>query len=199
MIRAQIWNILLGLTTVIGFGLAIWQTLRAEQLNRRQRDLDWPRFRSATSDLARSIDRSDFMPDVILALSERGAMVAHLVARELRSQVPIVTVAYLAKSDDGADLPGYDPIRGTKAVTFLPDKLGELSDRRVLLLDDFVMSGDGLANVTKALLAMGFEPNRLRSGAVVATRLAIANRKGPDYWARETRDFDFYFPWGRAE
>jgi hypoxanthine phosphoribosyltransferase len=128
--RAQIWNILLGLTTVIGFGLAIWQTLRAEQLNRRQ---------------------------------------------------------------------GYDPIRGTKAVTFLPDKLGELCDRRVLLLDDFVMSGDGLANVTKALLAKGFESSRLRSGAVVATRLAIANRKGPDYWARETRDFDFYFPWGRAE
>jgi hypoxanthine phosphoribosyltransferase len=197
--RAAFWNVLLGLTTVIGFGLAIWQTLRAEQLNRRQRDLDWPRFRSAASDLARSIDRSDFMPDVILALSERGAMVAHLVARELRSQVPIVTVAYLGKSDDGADLPGYEALHGTKAVTFLPDKLGELSDRRLLLLDDFVMSGDGLATVLQALRAKGFQPDRIRSGAVVATKLSIANRKGPDFWARETRDFDFYFPWGRAE
>jgi hypothetical protein len=67
VIRAELWGILLALTTLIGFGLAICQTLRAEQLNRRQRDLDWPRLRSATSDLARSIDRSDLMPDVILA------------------------------------------------------------------------------------------------------------------------------------
>jgi hypoxanthine phosphoribosyltransferase len=197
--RAGLWSLFLASTTVIGFGLAIWQTMRAEQLNRRQRDLDWPRFRSAASDLARSIDRSDFMPDVILALSERGAMVAHLVARELRSQVPIITAAYLGKPDDTLHLPGFDALRGTKAVTFLPGRLAELRDRRVLLLDDFVMSGDGLATVVRALRDRGFAAERIRSGAVVATRLAIANKKGPDYWGRETRDFDFYFPWGRAE
>jgi len=32
----------------------------------------------------------------------------------------------------------------------------------------------------------------------VATKLSIADKKGPDYWARLTSDFDFYFPWGRA-
>jgi hypothetical protein len=68
---------------VLGFGLAIWQAMRAEQLNKRQRDLDWPRFRNAASDLARSVDRSGFMPDLILSISDRGAMVGHLVAREL--------------------------------------------------------------------------------------------------------------------
>lgn len=199
MTSTQLWSSFLGLTTVIGFGLAIWQTLRAEQLNRRERDLDWPRFRSATSDLARSIDRSDFMPDVILALSERGAIVAHLVARELRRQVPILTVAYLSNPDDGAELAGYEPLRGTKAVTFLPASLGDLRERRLLLLDDFVMSGDGLARVMEALASKGFDRKRVRSGAVVATKLAIASKKGPDFWARESRDFDFYFPWGRAE
>jgi len=197
--RAGIWSVFLASTTVIGFGLAIWQSLRAEQLNRRQRDLDWPRFRSAASDLARSVDRSDFMPDVILALSERGAMVAHLVARELRSQVPIVTAAYLSRPDEEVELPGFEALRGTKAVTFLPDRLAELSGRRVLVLDDFVMSGDGLSAAVRSLRDRGFPAERIRSGAVVATRLSIANKKGPDYWAREARDFDFYFPWGRAE
>jgi adenine/guanine phosphoribosyltransferase-like PRPP-binding protein len=139
------------------------------------------------------------MPDVILALSERGAMVAHLVARELRSQVPIITVAYLSKPDDTVNLPGYEALRGSKAVTYLPGELGKLNDRKILLLDDFVMSGDGLAGVISALLALGFDSQRIRSGAVVATKLSIANKKGPSYWARETKDFDFYFPWGRAE
>jgi len=192
-------NIFLTSTTVIGFGLAIWQSLRAEQLNRRERDLDWPRFRAAASDLARSIDRSDFMPDVILALSDRGAIVAHLIARELRSQVPIVTVGYLSTAGQSVDLPGYLPLRGTKGTAFLPDRLHEQSAWKVLLIDDFVMSGDGLARVREALVGQGFDPGQIRSGAVVATKLSVANRKGPDYFAREARGFDFYFPWGRAE
>ena len=192
-------NVFLTSTTVIGFGLAIWQALRAEQLNRRERDLDWPRFRGATSDLARSIDRSDFMPDVILALSDRGAIVAHLVARELRTQVPVLTVGYLSTAGKSVDLPGYLPLRGAKGTAFLPERLHEQSAWKVLLVDDFVMSGDGLARVKDALIGQGFDPGRIRSGAVVATKLSLANSKGPDFVAREARDFDFYFPWGRAE
>jgi hypoxanthine phosphoribosyltransferase len=192
-------SIALGATTVIGFGLAIWQAVRAEQINRRERDLDWPRFRSAASDLARSIDRSDFMPEVILALSDRGAIVAHLVARELRRQVPIVTVGYLGRSDARAEIPGFEAIRGPKAVLFLPDGIAELSGNRLLLLDDFVMSGDGLREVIRALLDKGFNRQDIRSGAVVATKLSIVSKKGPDYFGRETKGFDFYFPWGKAE
>jgi hypoxanthine phosphoribosyltransferase len=192
-------NVVLTTTTVIGFGLAIWQALRVEQLNRRERDLDWPRFRGAASDLARAVDRSDFMPDVILALSDRGAIVAHLVARELRTQVPIVTVGYLSTADKTVELPGYVPLRGTKSTVFLPGRLHEQSGWKVLLVDDFVMSGDGLSRAREELITQGFDPGRIRRGAVMATKLALANRKGPDFFAREARDFDFFFPWGRAE
>ena len=193
------WNVILATTTVVGFGLAIWQAIRAEQLNRRERDLDWPRFRSAAADLARSIDRSNFMPDVVLAMSERGALVSYLVARELRTQVPIVTVAYLDRSDKKFDLPGYEPLNGTKATVFLPERFAELRGSRLLLLDDFVMSGDGLDSIIGLLVAKGFDRQDIKSGAVVATKLSIASKKGPDFYGRETRDFDFYFPWGRAE
>ena len=196
---AEAWSVVLAVTTLIGFGLAIWQAVRAEQINKRERDLDWPRFRSAASDLARSVDRSDFMPEVILALSERGSIVAHLVARELRTQVPIITVAYLGRPDDSADLPGHEAVRGTKAVQFLPDGIAELPGRRLLLLDDFVMTGDGLQAVIGVLLKNGFDRKDIRSGAVVATRISIVSKKGPDYVGREAKGFDFYFPWGRAE
>jgi len=192
------WNIVLACTTVLGFGLAIWQAMRAEQLNKRQRDLDWPRFRNAASDLARSVDRSGYMPDFILALSDRGAIVGHLVARELRRQIPIITAGYLDR-EDTASMPGFLTLSGTKTTTFLPEGLRDMGKSAVLLVDDFVMSGDGLARVRGQLLEYGFEPDCVRSGAVVATRLAIANKKGPDYYAREAKDFDFYFPWGRAK
>jgi hypothetical protein len=98
-------------------------------------------------------------------------MVAHLVAREWRRQVPIITVAYLGKSDDSLDLPGYQPLSGTKAVTFLPQRLGELKDRRVLLLDDFVMSGDGPANAVGACSPA--DSRRSASGAAPWWRPAV--------------------------
>jgi hypoxanthine phosphoribosyltransferase len=149
-------------------------------------------------DLARSVDRSGFMPDYILAISERGAMVGNLVARELRKQIPIVTVAYLDKHE-ATSIPGYITLEGTKATTFVPAGLKALNTSKILLLDDFVMSGDGLERVRNWLLADGFANDNIRSGAVVTTRLAIANHKGPDFYAKETKDFDFWFPWGRAK
>ncbi|HCU96717.1 MAG TPA: hypothetical protein DHU96_29960 [Actinobacteria bacterium] len=192
------WNLILGCTTVVGFALAVWQAMRAEQLNKRQRDLDWPRFRSAASDLARSVDRSGFMPDFILALSDRGAIVANLVARELRRQIPIITVGYLDQADP-ISVPGFLTLCGTKATTLLPEGLRDLGGKKILLLDDFVMSGDGLSRVRSQLLEYGFPQESIRSGSVVATRLCLANKKGPDFFAREARDFDFFFPWGRAK
>lgn len=192
------WNVILGLTTLLGFGLAIWQAMRAEQLNRRQRDLDWPRFRNAASDLARSIDRSGFMPDFILSISDRGAIVGNLVARELRRQIPIITVGYLDQTE-AFPIPGFLTLHGTKATTFLPEGLKDLRDKRVLLLDDFVMSGDGMQRVKSQLLEYGFAADCIRSGSVVATKISTANSKGPDFFAREARDIDFFFPWGRAK
>jgi hypoxanthine phosphoribosyltransferase len=192
------WSVILGITTVLGFGLAVWQAMRAEQLNKRQRDLDWPRFRNAASDLARSVDRSGFMPDFILSISDRGAIVGHLVARELRRQIPIITAGYLDQVAKFS-IPGFLTLDGTKAVTFLPEGLSGLKDKRVLIVDDFVMSGDGLLRVKNQLLKYDFAEDSIRSGAVVATKLSIANNKGPDFFAREARDFDFFFPWGRAK
>ncbi|HEV3260743.1 MAG TPA: hypothetical protein VG013_28070 [Gemmataceae bacterium] len=137
------WSLILGLTTVLGFALAIWQAMGVEQLNKRERDLDWPRFRNAAADLARSVDRSGFMPD-------------------------------------GLSIPGFLALCGTKATAFLPEGLRDLKDKRVLLLDDFVMSGDGLLRVKNQLLEYGFAADGIRSGSVVATKVSIANKKGPD-------------------
>jgi len=192
------WSLILGLTTVLGFGLAIWQAMRVEQLNKRERDLDWPRFRNAAADLARAVDRSGFMPDFILSISDRGAIVGNLVARELRRQIPIITVGYLDEAGS-VSIPGFLALRGTKATSFLPEGLKDLKDQRVLLLDDFVMSGDGLLRVKNQLLEYGFATDCIKSGSVVATKVSIANKKGPDFFAREARDFDFFFPWGRAK
>ncbi|MGD0557571.1 MAG: hypothetical protein ABSA93_21650 [Streptosporangiaceae bacterium] len=190
-------SVALAIITVLSFGLAIWQYIRAERLHRRQRDLDWPRFRDAASDLARAVDRSGFMPDFILATSDRGAIVGHLVARELRRQIPIITAGHL-DAPGGSAIPGFDAIGGSKTTVYIPHGVRDLIATKMLVVDDFIMSGDGMTITRQQLESYGFMPEAIKTGAVVVTKLAIVNRKGPDFLAREIKDFDFYFPWGRA-
>ena len=196
----NVWNILLGFTTLLGFGLALWQTVRFEQLNRRQRDFDWPRFRNAAADLGRAVRRSGFGPDYLLAMSERGAIVANLVMLELRRRVPVITLAYLFRPDENLiNLPGFVTLRLSKNTAFLPEKIGELRDHRVLIVDDLAMSGEAVATVRRALESQGFAPDKIRSATIVVTKVANAGNKGPDFFAHEVSDVDFNFPWGPAE
>ncbi|HTZ29579.1 MAG TPA: phosphoribosyltransferase family protein [Streptosporangiaceae bacterium] len=196
----QTWSILLGFTTLLGFGLAIWQTVRFEQLNRRQRDFDWPRFRNAAADLGRAVRRSGFAPDYLVAMSERGAIVSNLVMLELRRRVPIITLGYLFRPDEKVvDIPGFVTLRLSKNTAFLPEKIGELRDHHVLIVDDLAMSGEALATVKRALESQGFAPDKIKSATIVVTKVANAGNKGPDFFAHEVSDTDFNFPWGPAE
>jgi hypoxanthine phosphoribosyltransferase len=194
------WSILLGFTTVLGFGLAIWQTVRFEQLNRRQRDFDWPRFRNAAADLGRAVRRSGFAPDYLIAASDRGAIIANLVMLELRRRVPVITLAYLFRSDETpVDIPGFATLRLSKNTAFLPEKIGGLRDHHVLIVDDLAMSGEALAIIRRALQSKGFAPDNIRTATIVTTKVANAGNKGPDFFAHEVSDTAFNFPWGPAE
>jgi hypothetical protein len=64
-----------------------------------------------------------------------GPIVGNLVARELRRQIPIITVGYLDQAET-VSIPGFLTLCGTKTTTFLPEGLGGLKEKKVLLLDD---------------------------------------------------------------
>jgi hypothetical protein len=102
-------NLLLGVTTVVGFALAIWQTIRAEQLNRRQRDYDWPQVLSAADHLADLARRDKYKPEILIALEDRSAIVASLIVAQLGGpRLPVVTAIHTydqARAD--FDLTGY--------------------------------------------------------------------------------------------
>jgi hypoxanthine phosphoribosyltransferase len=71
------------------------------------------------------------------------------------------------RSERETNLPG---LTGTKSTTFLPEGLRGLKEKRVLLVDDFAMSGDGLLRVKNQLLEYGFAADSIRTGSVVATK-----------------------------
>ncbi|OKH81353.1 hypothetical protein EB75_17110 [Mycobacterium sp. ST-F2] len=60
------------------------------------------------------------------------------------------------------------------------------------------MSGDFLDSLIEALLRLDVKPDRIRSAAIAATKVAVKNHKAPDYYWWLAEDDDFYFPWGKA-
>jgi len=97
------------------------------------------------------------------------------------------------------DIPGFVTLRLSKNTAFLPEKIGELRDHHVLIVDDLAMSGEALATVKRALESQGFAPDKIKSATIVVTKVANAGNKGPDFFAHEVSDTDFNFPWGPAE
>jgi hypothetical protein len=67
-----------------------------------------------------------------------------------------------------------------------------------LILDDFAMSGDGLAEARDRLEAGGFAAASIRTAALVVSEIAIARNRAPDHYWRKVASIDFFFPWGRA-
>jgi hypothetical protein len=60
------------------------------------------------------------------------------------------------------------------------------------------MSGDFLEKLRTRLVEEGVDPARIKSASIAVTKVAIKNKKAPDYYWWEAADDDFYFPWGKA-
>jgi hypoxanthine phosphoribosyltransferase len=68
----------------------------------------------------------------------------------------------------------------------------------ILIVDDFVMSGDFLSALKRVLKDAGVSMERVRTASIATTKVAVRNHKGPDYYWWLADDDEFFFPWGKA-
>jgi hypoxanthine phosphoribosyltransferase len=80
----------------------------------------------------------------------------------------------------------------------IPEAVFEYCNGTVLVVDDFVMSGDFLETLKRKLMTFGFRSDQIKSAAIAATKVAIKNHKSPDYYWWIADDDDFFFTWGKA-
>lgn len=190
-------NIILGIVSVVGVGLTIYYGTRTARLERARKRLDYSDLQACANDLGAEINK-EFKPDFCFTPGLSGATFAHLLVGELTSQLP----TYVGRTYPLEKVPsseeGKHYIDTTKWRVAIPDEIFNFTDKRVLVIDDFAMSGDFLQNLKDCLIKAGFAPENIRSATIAATRVAYKGHKGPDYvWMRPDND-DFFFPWGRA-
>ena len=69
---------------------------------------------------------------------------------------------------------------------------------KVLIVDDFAMSGDSLKEIVNLLEKKGFKRENIRTATIVCTPNAYDIRKQPNYYCIKNDYKEFNFPWGKA-
>ena len=143
--------------------------------------LTWDRFGSATRELAQTIVDSDFEPEIIIAVARGGL-------------VPAGALSYAmgVKLADTMNVEFYTDVEET-----LPDPvllapmldMDELSDKKLLVVDDVADSGRTLALVLEILKKAG--AGDVRSAVLYAKSRSVVD---PDYIWNRTDDW-IVFPW----
>ena len=189
-----------GLASVVGLALTLYYGRKSARLERASQTLSWEDVAVAADDLAAAIARSGFQPDLFLALSVRSGIIAHFIAKHLTPTRPVLVGIVEWKEEDlfSGDLSAYDAFDTSKVRIHIPKALYANNKCRVLLVEDFIMSGDGMAETRSRLEAHGFPSHAIRTAALIVTGIALARHRGPDHYWKKVDSLDFFFPWGRA-
>ncbi|WP_025146352.1 hypothetical protein [Pedobacter jeongneungensis] len=216
------YNILLGILTIVGFGLTIYYGIKAakseeklnaitkeqtllniqfQDLERQKRSIDFQDILSCANELKSDLLELGFRPDVIFAPGLRGATFANVLENEfIKDSLPVmVGISTWSNFDYFDNVVGYRILTTKKWQLLIPELLFVDTQRKLLIVDDFAMTGDFLSILKEELIKHGYLPHNLKSITIATTRVAIENKTAPDLYWRENVDSNFFFPWGKAK
>lgn len=191
-------TLILGIISVLGTLGTFYFGFKSVRLDRAKRSFEWKDIKNGAIDVLKAAEKT-FHPDCLLMMSGPGAIVASIAMVETGRAIP----AYLAMLEDRrGPLFKFKPYGHTVISTkkwniYIPDQLLNEKDKRVMIIDDCVLSGDLQTTVCRFLEENDFPRQNIFLTAVVCSRIAIEANKSPDLYWYLNPHADFYFPWGR--
>ena len=86
-----------------------------------------------------------------------------------------------------------------KWAAYLPQELEQYKDKKILIIEDVVLSGDSLEKELDLVKRCGYKQENIRSAAVFVSTVAVHSNKAPDYYWRQLDDsVSYYYPWSRS-
>jgi len=161
--------------------------------------MDWNDLEPAAANIANKINTDNFEPEMIYAPSIYAGLIATFISKNLSNNIPIfVGVAEWRASGEFRGKLTDDHFSTERWRISIPGAILENYNLRVLIVNDWVMSGDGLEKIVEILTENKFDRARIKSATLIATSVAIKNNKAPDYYWKKTEKPTFSFPWGLA-
>lgn len=189
------------LGTVLGaWGVAL--TISSNRKNRKLKTVTWADIQSATKFFWRKLQHENFKPDFIITPGQKGGIIAQLIKDFYKDDIPIFSGFLEASGKGNVEDENYLKISTTKWDVYMPVSLKTFKEKekiKLLIVDDFVMSGDFLFSLKSKLLELGYLNENIYSCAIAVTKVAMDANKKPSYHWKVVDNKDFYFPWGKAE
>lgn len=193
------------LVGIAGTAFGVWGvmlTISSNRKNRKLKTVTWSDIQSATKFFWRRLQYQGIKPDFIITPGQKGGIIAQLIKDFYKDDIPILTGFLKAKTQESIKGENYFTLSTTKWNVYMPILLKEFEEKdkiKLLIVDDFVMSGDFMYLLKNTLLELGYLEQNIYSCAIAVTKVAMDANKSPSYYWKVVDDKDFYFPWGKAE
>ncbi|MDQ6946083.1 MAG: phosphoribosyltransferase domain-containing protein [Actinomycetota bacterium] len=185
---------------VVGISVGVYFGLENRRLNKGLRTFDWPQIESGVRYLSTLIEQ-EYQPDLIVCSSAGSVgVVANLYVTYTPRFVPLYMGVSRSKVGSAFTSSPLFPKRyeTNRWETFLPDGLAATGARKVLILEDVVLSGETMREIVSLLIEEGFTREQIKTAALFGTSFGANQGQAPDFYWRELPDTDFYLPWGRS-
>lgn len=191
---------LFGCISIVGIVLTVYYGRKSIILKRTRKKLEWTEIQTGTSELSAKIKR-EYTPELILTPGLRGSTIANLFLNVFDTNIPtFVGISYWKENKkESIKFRDYIHVSTQKWNVYIPKEILEFTDKKLLIIDDFAMSGDFLEKIKKLLISNGYSSNNIKTFCITTTNVAISNKKAPDFYWMITENDNFYFPWGKAK
>lgn len=190
---------------ILGFGFGVWGVILAiesKKANRKIKNVTWSDIHAATKYFWKKLKHENFTPTIIITPGQKGGIVAKMISDFYKEDMPILSGFLERVGKESVEDENYLTFSTTKWHIHLPISIETHKNKesvKVLIVDDFVMSGDFLHTLKNKLIELGYLNSNIYACAVAVTKVAIDSKKGPDFYWKVVDDKDFDFPWGKAE
>ena len=198
----SIVNELIGIVGTLFGAWGVAQNIISKKKNRKLKAITWSDIQSATKFFWKKLKHEKFEPTFIITPGQKGGIISQLISDFYEEGIPICSGYLEAKNKKQVTDDNYLTLSTTKWNVYLPISLKTCKQKdkvKLLIVDDFVMSGDFLYKLKSTLLELGYLEKNICSCAMAVTKVAIDANKAPSYYWKVVDDKDFYFPWGKAQ
>jgi len=187
-------SLVIGIAGLLG---TLYFGLKSIYLQRKIKRFEWGDIEAGVRYLSKEVS-SRFDPELILTISAPGAIVANLFVTH-RSEITPVYIRITLKKEDPRSLSfttDHHIIVTSKWRIAVPNALLRHNDKKLLILDGSVITGDAMDNLLKLLNENGFDRGNILTAALITSDVARSSNKGPDITWQEVPGSDAYLPWG---
>lgn len=198
----SIFSELIGFVGTVLGAVGVVLTISSNKKNRKIKNVTWSDIHSATKFFWKKLKHENFTPTIIITPGQKGGIVAKMISDFYKEDMPILSGFLERVGKESVEDENYLTFSTTKWHIHLPISIETHKNKesvKVLIVDDFVMSGDFLHTLKNKLIELGYLNSNIYACAVAVTKVAIDSKKGPDFYWKVVDDKDFDFPWGKAE